>query len=143
MMDRSIFADTGYWIALNINSDDLHTVAVNLTRQYVGSEIITSQMVLTEFLNDLGSRTEQTRIAASQFVRKLSRQSNIVVVPQSDELFDEALGLFESRPDKGWSMTDCASFAICKRQGITEALAYDKHFEQAGIRPLMRQSKLG
>ena len=141
MNGQAVFADTGYWIALNIKSDDVHKVAITLTREYSGHRIVTSQMVLTEFLNDLGSRTERTRIAAAKFVRFLSHQPYITIVPQSNDLFEAALDLFEDRPDKSWSMTDCASFVICNRESITEALAYDKHFEQAGIRPLLRQGR--
>ena len=37
--------------------------------------------------------------------------------------------------------TDCASFVICDGQGITEALAFDQHYEQAGITALLRSGE--
>jgi predicted nucleic acid-binding protein len=44
----------------------------------------------------------------------------------------------KQRADKEWSLTDCASFKIMKARGITEALAHDHHFEQAGFTALLR-----
>ena len=35
------------------------------------------------------------------------------------------------RPDKEWSLTDCVSFHLMRERGLTRALAYDLHFEQA------------
>ncbi|EKE25438.1 MAG: hypothetical protein ACD_5C00161G0004, partial [uncultured bacterium] len=47
-------------------------------------------------------------------------------------------GLYKRMADKDWSLTDCASFEIMKARGITEALAHDHHFEQAGFTALLR-----
>lgn len=60
------------------------------------------------------------------------------VVSVSTELFVEALGLYSSRNDKSWSLTDCIAFVVMKQQGLTDALAVDKDFAQAGFRPLLR-----
>jgi len=35
-------------------------------------------------------------------------------------------------------MTDCVSFIVMESRGMTEALTHDIHFEQAGLRALMR-----
>lgn len=50
--------------------------------------------------------------------------------------------LYEQRPDKEWSQTDCVSFKIMEEQIIFEALAYDKHFVQAGYTALMRNCRM-
>ena len=49
-MER-VFADTGYWIALLNPRDDLHNKATAVARDYGLGQIVTSEMVLTEFLN--------------------------------------------------------------------------------------------
>ena len=46
---------------------------------------------------------------------------------------------YVSRLDQRWSVTDCASFLIMEELGITDALAYDRDFAQAGFRPLLRE----
>ena len=63
---------------------------------------------------------------------------NVEVVPQTSLQFREAFDLYKNRADKEWSLTDCASFNLMKERGITEALALDVHFEQAGFVALLR-----
>ena len=63
---------------------------------------------------------------------------NVEVVPQTSMQFREALDLYKKMADKEWSLTDCASFEIMKARGISEALAHDHHFEQAGFIALLR-----
>ena len=36
-------------------------------------------------------------------------------------------------------LTDCISFVVMEERGITDALAYDQHFVQAGFRALLRE----
>lgn len=64
--------------------------------------------------------------------------ANVEVLPQTSIQFREAYGLYKRMADKEWSLTDCASFEIMKARGITEALAHDHHFEQAGFTALLR-----
>jgi predicted nucleic acid-binding protein len=136
---NTVFGDTGYWIGLLSPSDLLSDFAWDWTRTHSNTRIVTSGMVLTELLNSFGHRTQYLRIKAAEFVINLRGLEKVSVVPQTSELFDHALTLFSNRPDKQWSLTDCASFVICEREGISEALAHDKHFEQAGIKALLRQ----
>ena len=60
------------------------------------------------------------------------------VVPETTDLFKEGLKLYSSRPDKGWSLTDCLSFVVMKERGILDALTSDHHFNQAGFHALLR-----
>jgi predicted nucleic acid-binding protein len=46
--------------------------------------------------------------------------------------------LWESRPDKEWSLVDCASFLVMQQKGLTEALTTDHHFEQSGFVRLLK-----
>ena len=46
-----------------------------------------------------------------------------------------------SWPDQTWSLTDCASFLVMEERNITEALAYDPDFEQAGFTALLREGQ--
>lgn len=135
---RLLFADASYWIALVNPKDSLHEKAKSMSTKLVAVRIVTSEMVLTEVLNDFSERGEYLRKAAVIMVEQLRNDSEIAIVPQSSLQFQEAFVLYAKRNDKDWSHTDCASFHAMKREGITEALTYDRHFEQAGFQALLR-----
>jgi uncharacterized protein len=135
---KTVFADTGYWIALLDPQDTLHTKAIHQSNILARSQICTSEMVLTEVLNHFSKRGNFMRYAAAALIESLQVNDSVTVIFQSDDIFQRALDLYKQRPDQAWSHTDCASFCIMQQQGILEALAYDKHFEQAGFIALLR-----
>jgi predicted nucleic acid-binding protein len=61
-------------------------------------------------------------------------------MPQTRESFQAGFDLYAARPDKGYSLTDCISMQTMRREGLTEVLANDRHFEQEGFRALFRDS---
>jgi uncharacterized protein len=135
---RAVFADTSYWLALLISKDDLHRKARVLSESLRNARIITSEMVLAELLNDCSQRGAALRRTAVLMIRDLQRKVEILIVPQTSIQFQEALALYGQRDDKRWSLTDCASFQIMRRDRVTQALTYDHHFEQAGFQALLR-----
>lgn len=132
----SVFADTSYWIALLNPKDALHDRAVALSRP--GMLLVTTEMVLTELLNEFAARGPALRAAVTNLVTRLKTNQKTTVVPQSTELFHQALQLYSQRIDKDWGVTDCASFVVMERHNIKDALTYDHDFEQAGFRALLR-----
>ena len=56
----------------------------------------------------------------------------IDVLPQTRADFDAALALYEARPDKAHSLTDCRSMLALRALGMTEVLTNDHHFTQEG-----------
>ena len=75
-------------------------------------------------------------------VRELEDNPDVEIVPQTDTQFRTAVERYASRSDQRWSLTDCASFLLMEERGITEALAYDRDFEQAGFIALLRDESL-
>ena len=59
-------------------------------------------------------------------------------MPYAAEAFQDGLALYAERPDKGYSLTDCISMQTMRREGLTEVLRNDRHFEQEGFRALFR-----
>ena len=53
-------------------------------------------------------------------------------------LFNQGLDLYANRSDKKWSLTDCISFIVMKQEALTEALATDDDFAQAGFTALLK-----
>ena len=135
----ALFADTFYWIALSDSRDDAHRRAIALTSERASSPIITTDEVLIEYLTFF-AETERYRIEAAESVRELLDTRVIRVIPQSRESFLAGLDLYAARPDKGYSLTDCISMAVMRREGVTEVLTNDLHFEQEGFRTLFRNT---
>ncbi len=68
----------------------------------------------------------------------LKQNPQVTIIPPDEALFDEGTTLYRDRPDKDWSLTDCISFLVMDREGITDALTGDHHFEQAGFNILFK-----
>ena len=136
-MER-VFADTGYWIALLNPRDDLHQKASATSREYSPNQLVTSEMVLTEFLNSFSDYGPRLRQAAEKAVASLRDTPQIVIVSQTSRLFEKALKRYLDMADKSWSLTDCASFLIMEEERLTAALTHDRHFAQAGFQTLLR-----
>jgi len=68
-----------------------------------------------------------------QLIKDIRRSPTIVVQEVDAHIEVLAWRLWEDRPDKDWSLVDCASFVVMRELGISEALTTDRHFEQAGF----------
>ena len=133
-----VFADAGYWIALWNPADALHHQAMVYADASGSTRVVTTQMVLVEALDFMAGSGEFRRKVAAQMVQALESAPSIEVIPQTDAQFRAAVERYAARSDQRWSLTDCASFLVMEERGIAEALAYDRDFEQAGFRALLR-----
>ena len=139
---RTVFADTGYWIAMSNPRDQWYENVKSATARLGSVRIVTSQMVLVEFLNYMGGRSQQLlREKALSVVRNLTEDPGVEIVQQSGAQFDSAVTRYASRSDQDWSLTDCASFLVMEERNIKEALAHDRDFEQAGFVALLRENR--
>lgn len=135
---KLVFAYTVYWFALLNRRDEFHLKASQLSRSLHSMQIVTSDLVLIELLNCYSGHGELSRETASRMVKSLRGRAGIVVEPLTRESFDAALEFCSERTDKAWSMTDCSSFLIMQKYAIDSALTFDRHFEQAGFKTLLR-----
>ena len=119
----ALFADTFYWIALADFSDSAHRRALALTAERTDTPIVTTDEVLAEYLTFFATVPEQMRRKAVINARRiLDDPGGVRVVPQSRESFLSGMALYEARPDKGYSLTDCISMQTMRKEGLTEAL---------------------
>ncbi len=136
----ALFADTFYWIALADFTDSAHQRALTLTAKRAASRIITTDEVLTEYLTFFSTSPEPLRREAAESVEGILANPVTRVIPQSRESFLAGLQLYRARPDKGYSLVDCISMQTMWKEGLTEVLTNDRHFEQEGFRALFRDS---
>ncbi len=136
---REVFADTAYWVALQFEKDSLRRFAKHWTLTEADSVlIVTSDLVLIEFLNFASGVGANTRLEVAEIWQRTHSNQEILVIPDTDHLLQAAVQLFKRSADKEWSLTDCASMLIMRGRGISEALTSDHHLEQAGFQLLMR-----
>jgi predicted nucleic acid-binding protein len=131
---KSYFADTSLFVAFLNPRDEHHEPALLFVGQE-SAQLVTTDWVLVELGNFLCK--SRTRRRFVPFVRDLRADALVEIIPAADRI-QQALDLYHRRPDKEWSMTDCASFLVMRERRLTEALTTDHHFVQAGFKILLK-----
>ncbi len=132
-----VFVDTSYMQARVNSRDQWHRAAVRWEARLAAERhrLITTEFVFVEFGDALAA--VGVRLQAASMIDALRGRRLVETVPATATLFDAALALYRNRADKGWGMTDCASFVVMRERGLTAALTADTHFRQAGFRALL------
>ena len=131
-----LFADAFYWIAVLSPRDPFHARVMAWGRNRGTTRLVTTDEVLSEVLSWFSGAGPYWRSKAATFVHNLRSDADVDVLPQTRADFDAALALYEARPDKGYSLTDCRSMLAMKGLGLTEVLSNDHHFTQEGFTTL-------
>ena len=129
-----IFLDTGYVLALANSADKYHGVALRAASIHQ-PPFLTTDAILIELGNALSKRP--SRAVVMYTINDLRSDPNIEIVSVDRALFEDAWTLFCSRADKDWSVTDCMSFVIMQERSVSDVLATDRHFAQAGFHNLL------
>lgn len=132
---KTVFVDTFYFIAALSPDDVAHELAIHFASEFAGP-MLTTAWVLIEVAD--GMAAPVNRPVFIQLLAELRADPQFTILPPGEELFEKGLELYAHRLDKGWSLTDCISFVVMERAGITDALTGDHHFEQAGFRALFK-----
>jgi uncharacterized protein len=130
-----VFADSFYFFAVLNPRDRAHQKAREFATHHEGA-IVTTAWVLTELADGLAVTAH--RAAVSRLIARLEAEPDNEIVPPSEELMTRGIELYDARPDKQWSLTDCISFIVMQEYGLAEALTGDHHFEQAGFIALLK-----
>ena len=138
MPRTEVFLDTAYAIALSSPYDEHHEKASSLAEHLEAdrTRLITTRAVLLEIGNALSKR--RYREASIILIESLEQDSNVEIIPVTEELYERGFELYRQRRDKEWGITDCISFVVMRERGLIEALTTDEDFEQAGFIALLR-----
>jgi uncharacterized protein len=128
-----VFADTWYWVTFADPRDQWARVAKSFGESVGDRTLVTTDEVLVEFLAYFAGSSSPFRRRASEIVRMLLEEEDVEVIPQTRSGFLRGLALYERRPDKGYSLTDCISMEAMRARKITEVLTGDRHFAQEGF----------
>jgi predicted nucleic acid-binding protein len=132
---KRVFADTFHFLAQLNPADEAHQKAEDFIASFEGI-LLTTDWVLVELADALARPPNRPRFIS--FYRQLLGMPDITIVPADHLLLAQGFALYAQRADKEWSLTDCISFVLMQREGLTEALTGDHHFEQAGFVALLK-----
>lgn len=130
---NQIFIDTGFIIALINERDQYHQQAVELSVQFEGHPFLTTDAVLLEVGNALVRNYKRQAI---EIIEQFLDADEIEVVSLTPQLFNQAVRFYKRYQHKEWGLVDCVSFTVMREAGVMQALAFDKHFVQAGFQLL-------
>lgn len=135
-----VFADTSGWANFFVRTEPFNEQAVAFLNRFQarGTRVVTTNYVLAELVALLTSPVHLPRPQSITVIETIRAASWVEVVHIDQMLDAEAFALLKARPDKTWSLADCASFALMTRRGISDALTGDHHFEQAGFVQLLK-----
>lgn len=138
-MTNERFVDTSGWAAWVVSADPMHESAVAAFAPVLSrnGRFVTTTYVMAE-LTALFIRIRLPRERQIAFFEDISTVKSVIIVPTEATVLNDAWNLWRSRPDKKWTLTDCASFVVMGQRGIIEAITTDHHFEQAGFIQLLK-----
>lgn len=128
------FVDTSFWFALTHRRDQHHAAAIAALRRHAAGRLVTSSVVRGETWTLLLRRAG--RATALAFLDSLERSPRLDVRVVDESLDAAAIAWLRSRGEREYSWVDATSFALMRRDGLTDVLAFDDDFASAGFTEL-------
>ncbi len=133
MVVKTLFVDTGAWLAVIDPKDQYHQPASVFYRQVLRAHrhLITTNLVVAETYVNL--RRSLSHAAAIGFLDTIEQSLRIECAWSRPDLEDQARQILRQYADQDFSYVDAVSFALMREMEITEAFAFDRHFVTAGF----------
>ena len=125
------FVDTSFWVAYRFSGDAHHAEAVRLWADR-SRPLLTTNHVVGETWTFLRRRVGHAE--AVGFLDNVKQSSRLTVVTVDKSAEETAWTWLRRHDERAYSFVDATSFAIMRRDRITEALAFDGDFTAAGFR---------
>ena len=136
-MASDVFVDSAGLYALADHRDRARAEAERCVAELVRSG---RRLVITDYILDEAATLALARRGSYAALRlleipELSRGFELQWI--GPERFGAAKAFFRKHADHGYSFTDCTSFVVMRELGLSEALTTDRHFREAGFKPLL------
>lgn len=131
---RVIFVDRSFWIAQRLPGDPRHATAVAIADAHATAPLLTSSAVVGKTWTFLRRRTDHR--VAMQWRDRVLAAPGVAVAWIDEELEREAWDWLRVHDERPYSFVEASSFALMRRQGIHDALAFDGDFASAGFTEL-------
>ena len=133
-----IFIDTSALIAYYNADDKHHGEALDVMVGIEGGEIPLTRFYITDYIFDETMTFMECVLGSHQLAmdvgEALLSSPFTTMLRIDEEAFQDAWRRFAET--KRMSFTDCSSFAVMEKHGITHAFTFDRHFREAGFKTL-------
>jgi predicted nucleic acid-binding protein len=128
-----IFVDSGAWIAVNVEPDVHHGRASALLRHLTNQRrfLVTTNLIVAESYEAI--RRVGGITVAIRFLDLIADSPRLLRIYSDSSLEQDAEGILRRYHDQRFSYVDAVSFAVMRDRAISEAFAFDRHFETAGF----------
>jgi predicted nucleic acid-binding protein len=125
-----VFVDTSAWVAYANKREPNHRRVREALREWAG-RLVTSNLVFGETVTFfLYSVRHDVAVTVGQ---ALLDPRNVALFRATAEDEHKAWALFRARRDQRYSFTDCVSFVMMRRLGISSAVSLDDDFRREGF----------
>lgn len=130
---RTLFVDTGAWVAVADRSDQYHAEAAAFYRDVFVryNRLLTTGLVLAEAYALL--RRGMTTELALRWLDGVLASPRIDVVYEDQETLARARLLLARYTDQDFSLTDAVSFIVMRHRRVREVFSFDGHFLLGGF----------
>lgn len=134
MASNSVFVDTSWFKATVDGKDKFYQDASSQLEKIVDREmsLITTNFIIDESLTLI--RIKSTLEVALEFRQRLFDMASILKIVRILRLDEKMAWKWFPKNWSKLSFTDCTSFAVMKRLGLTDVATFDQHFAQAGFK---------
>jgi predicted nucleic acid-binding protein len=117
----ALFVDTAGWGHLLDPSQPFHPQASSIYRRarQQGTRFLTTNYILAELVALFTSPLQIPRVKVIAFIAGLKSSPHVEVLHVDTALDAQAWQLLSDRPDKEWSLVDCASFVVMRRRRLS------------------------
>ncbi len=121
-MTKAVFVDTAFWISFFDSTDQKHQIAVAKIVELEKNLLVTTDTVLTEFMNYFSKTSPFFRRKVTVFVKGIMLNQTIRVFYSTRALLVQSIDFYEQRADKQYSLTDCMSMLVMRERNIVDVL---------------------
>lgn len=134
-MNRAVYVDTGFWIALLDAKDSHHGDAKKVFNCFFReSEIVTSEIVVGETVTYLNCSLKRHDWAVA--VLDHLEAAPIKLLEAEPDTRGAACNILRCDADCPLSYADCVSFVLMRKHAVTRFAGYDRHFIMMGFQPV-------
>jgi predicted nucleic acid-binding protein len=129
------FADTSWWVAWSLPSDQRHQDALAMLGHLgPGEQALTTNLVVGETWTFMSRRAgHHSAVAFLDRVSALQEQTKLTVHRVTSEQESTAWGWLRKHDERAYSFVDATSFEVMRARRLREVLAFDQDFAAAGF----------